>query len=179
MSIEKLSFTADVDQIYKDLGEVLKATEWGAVNQIGLTFRPGAQDPYKDATGSLFRDNKVMVSNEQEFTEINERLPFYTNMILREFAKFQRIKLGRVRFMRLMPKTGLTFHRDTTERYHLVIKTNIHSLLGFRTFKDDMVAGCYHLPKDGHFYKIDTTKFHFAYNAGDEERIHIVIVPRR
>ncbi len=178
MSVEKLTFTADVDQINNDLIEILKVTQWEPQNQIGLTYRSGATDLYKDAVGSLYKDNKV-IAREDDFTEMNERLPFYTNMILREFAKFQKIKLGRVRFMRLMPKTGLTFHADTTERYHLVLKTNISAMLGFRTFKDNMIAGCYHLPKDGHFYKVDTTKQHFAYNAGKEERIHIVIVPRR
>jgi Aspartyl/Asparaginyl beta-hydroxylase len=179
MSIQQLLFNADIDQMNKDLVDILKVTDWGDENQIGLTHRPNAKDLYKDAVGSLYRDQKVMIANEQEFTEINEQLPFYTNMILHNFAKFQRIKLGRVRLMRLLPKRGLSFHRDATERYHLVLKTNIDSFLGFRAFKEDMVAGCYHIPRDGYFYRVDTTKMHFAYNAGAEERIHMVVVPRR
>jgi photosystem II stability/assembly factor-like uncharacterized protein len=92
----------------------------------------------------------------------------------------QNIKLGRVRIMRLMPKRGLTVHRDTSVRYHLVLKTNIDSFFGFRDFlnKDGAVAKCYHMPANGYFYKVDTTKFHFVYNGGKTERIHIVIVPR-
>lgn len=178
MSIEKLSFTADVEQINKDLEEILKVADWGERGQIGLTHRKGAKNLYTDAVGSLYKDGVKMV-DESEFTEINESMPFYTNLILKEFAKFQRIKLGRIRFMRLLPNHGLSIHRDETERYHLVVKTNVNALFGFRTFKEGAVAHCYHMPQDNHFYKVDTTKFHFVYNGGQTERIHIVIVPRR
>jgi hypothetical protein len=178
MSFEKLTFNADVEQINKDLEEILKVTSWSERNQIGLTYRKGATDLYNDAVGSLYSDG-VKITDESKFTEFNESMPFYTNMILKEFAKFQRIKLGRVRIMKLDPKKGLSIHRDETERYHLVLKTNINALFGFRTFKEGVVANCYHIPQDNHFYKVDTTKFHFVYNGGEEERIHIVIVPRR
>jgi hypothetical protein len=39
----------------------------------------------------------------------------------------------------------------------------------------DVSAKCYHIPADGYFYKVDTTKDHFVYNGGWEPRIHLVI----
>jgi len=181
--IEKLNFKADLPAVLADVDRVVELSPWNEDQQIGLTHRPTA-DPtklWKDAVGTLRKSEYVDNSTtEYEYTEINHLIPETLKQLLLDFANSQNIKLGRVRIMRLMPKRGLTVHRDTSVRYHLVLKTNIDSFFGFRDFlnKDGSVAKCYHVPANGYFYKVDTTKFHFVYNGGKTERIHIVIVPR-
>ena len=179
--IEKLDFKIDLPSIAKDVETVINMARWDEDNQIGLTHRPGAKSLWKDAVGSLHNSNYVDHStSESEFTEINYLIPDTLKQMLLGFAKFQGIHLGRVRIMRLPSKRGLTVHRDTTIRYHLVINTNIDSFFGFRDLRqiDGVAAKCYHIPADGHFYKVDTTKIHFVYNGGKTDRTHIVIVPK-
>jgi uncharacterized RmlC-like cupin family protein len=77
--------------------------------------------------------------------------------------------------MRLMPKTGLTVHADFETRYHYVIKTNPNAFFGEKIEENEVAAVCYHMPADGHFYHVDTTRPHFVYNGSFEPRIHLVI----
>ena len=76
--------------------------------------------------------------------------------------------------MLLEPKKGLSIHKDFDFRYHLVLNTNANALFG-ETMQGDVKAVCYHIPADGHVYKVDTTREHFVYNGGWEDRIHLVI----
>lgn len=179
MFIEKLNFTADVLKVRKDLETILTKTSWGFEKQIGLTYRPGATNLWKDSTGSLYdRKNKVELIKENEFTEFNKDTPEYLTSLLDNFAKFQNIEIGRARFMCLEPKKGLTVHSDNSERYHLVVATNENSYIA-NTMKSSQIAAiCYKLPVDGFMYRVDTTKEHFVYNGGDDNRIHLVISPR-
>jgi len=179
--IEKLDFKANMAQVLNDIDTIIKMSPWDDDHQIGLTHRPNAENLWKDAVGSLYTaTGKSNGASEYQFTELNSQVPETLKTLLLNFAQSQGIKLGRVRIMRALPKRGLTVHRDTTVRYHLVLKTNIDSFFGFRDLKqvDGVVAKCYHMPANGHFYKVDTTKFHFIYNGGKTERIHLVIVPR-
>jgi hypothetical protein len=179
--IEKLDFKVDMVSVLTDIDTIVKMSPWDEDHQIGLTHRPEATDLWKDAVGSLYtNDGKSTGVSEHEFSELNAQLPETFRTLLLNFAQSQNIKLGRVRIMRALSKRGLTVHRDTSVRYHLVLKTNIDSFFGFRDLKqtNGVAAHCYHMPADSHFYKVDTTKFHFIYNGGKTERIHLVIVPR-
>jgi hypothetical protein len=179
--IEKLDFKVDLPSVMEDINKILELSPWDDTHQIGLTHRPGATNPWKDAVGSLYAENgKDQLGDERDFTELNSQIPDTLKNLLLDFAQSQTIKLGRVRIMRLLSKRGLTVHRDTSVRYHLVLKTNIDSFFGFRDLKqtNGVAANCYHIPADGYFYKVDTTKIHFVYNGGKTDRIHIVIVPR-
>jgi len=179
MQIEKLAFTGDVEQVKRDLDAVLQMTGWGNYNQISLTHRPGAIDPWTDGLGSLYdKVNKVDIAHEADFTEYNALLPEYTKTLLQYVSKQMNFELGRVRFMKQESKRGLSVHSDTSRRYHLVLQTNPNAFFGFTTARTGITALCYHLPCDGNFYSVDTTKEHFVYNGGWEERIHLVICPR-
>jgi hypothetical protein len=74
-----------------------------------------------------------------------------------------------------MPKSGLSVHPDFEHRYHLSIVTNKYSYFGEHVGETDVSAKCYHIPSDGYFYKVDTTREHFVYNGGWEPRIHLVL----
>jgi hypothetical protein len=177
MFIEKIDLTADLVKIKQDLNFVLSKTEWGVENQIGITHRKNSNNPWKDCTGTLYdRKNKIEIFKESEFTVFNKLVPLYTKELIESLAIKENIKIGRVRYMQLLPKTGLTVHSDQSVRYHLVIDTNNFSY--FAQLLSIGPAGILHkIPEDSYFYKIDTTKQHFVYNGGDTPRIHMVICP--
>jgi hypothetical protein len=174
MFLKRLDVQADLDQIKLDLEYVLTKTQWGLENQIGLTHRPNPVDVWKDATGSLYdRENNIELVSEQAFTELNADFPSYTKTVLSRLG----IELGRVRYMRLAPKTGLSVHADNSVRYHIVLQTNPHAYIA-HTMRGSISAVCYHMPADSYFYEVNTMTEHFVYNGGNTDRIHLVICPR-
>lgn len=179
MFIKKLDLTADVELANQALEQVLTYTEWGIENQIGLSHRKEPKaNIWKDCIGSLYnRETGTDIANESEFTELNINTPEYIKTKLEELSLLENIKIGRVRLMRLLPKAGLTVHSDTSVRYHLVLKTNPTSYIAHTFNGGNVAALCFHIPADGYFYKVDTTKPHFVYNGGHEPRIHLVICP--
>jgi len=76
-------------------------------------------------------------------------------------------RLGRVRILKLSPRTSLSYHRDPEARLHIPIITNPGAL---------MIVGkeSHHMKADGSAYYVDTTQYHTALNGGNEHRIHIV-----
>lgn len=182
--IKKLDFSVDIEKVQQELSATIEQIGWPeqqiindkyySPNQLGLTYRPNAEFPWIDATGSLY-DEKLhkFIAKEEDFTEWNP-IGNYTKQIIEELGVRENKKFGRVRYMQLMPKTGLSIHADLETRYHLVIKTNPGALFGEYT-GEEVAARCYHVPADGHFYHVDTTRKHFVYNGGWEPRIHLVI----
>ena len=182
--ITKLEYTADYPKMCEDLQSVLQIILWPqasangspVANQIGLTHRKTAQDKWLDAAGSLIdRSTGAILARESDFSEINDQLPEYTKLILLKLTKDENFILGRVRYMRLNPKTGLSIHADQEERYHYVLRTTPYALFGEYTGEPELPAKCYHIPADGHFYHVNTRLPHFVYNGGSEPRIHLVI----
>lgn len=182
--IQQLACTANLGQMRVDLNELLAKTPWpkenfdtkSSGNQIGITHRSNATDIILDASGSLYdKEQKRFVAKELDFTEINPNVGQYTKNILATLSDHEKTKFGRIRYMRLMPKTGLSIHADLEMRYHYVIETNTYALFGDASPDNTLSAKCYHIPADGHFYKVDTTREHFVFNGGWEPRIHLVI----
>ena len=179
MFLEKLNINVDVVQVRNALAHIINLTEWSD-NQIGLSHRnPPQKDVWKDCTGSLYdREKGIELVTEFEFTELNKQIPEYLKHILEQLATIENIKLGRVRFMRLQRHQGLSVHKDTSIRYHLALETNQYSYIAQGLDQSGIRAVCHHIPADGYFYKVDTTKEHFVYNGGKTDRIHLVICPR-
>jgi hypothetical protein len=183
MFLKKLSIQSDRRQVLSELGTVLQAREWGESNQIGLRHRPGATDRWGDAIGSLYnrRDN-IKLDAETSFTEWTIEGDWYTRQQIELLQTTLGVQIGRVRFMRLLPKCGLSVHRDDEVRYHLVLKTNPKAYMARasnfvipQNSAEPVVATCYHMPADGHWWRVDTRETHWVYNGGDEERIHLVV----
>ena len=76
-------------------------------------------------------------------------------------------KLGRVRVLLKQPRSTLSWHRDPEPRLHIPIITNPGSIMVI-----DNVAK--HLPADGSVWITNNTKYHNAFNGGEENRIHLV-----
>jgi hypothetical protein len=182
--ITKTNFKCDLSKVKQDLEQLLQVYPWPEMNkekllpgnQIGITYRPDAEDIWLDASGSLYnKELKKFTGQEQDFSLWNPHVPNYTRQILEALAEHESTKFGRIRFMRLMPKSGLSVHPDFEQRYHLVLDTNKYAYFGEHVGNEDLAAKCYHIPADEYFYKVDTTREHFVYNGGWEPRIHLVI----
>lgn len=174
--ITKLTARANPTQVMQDLNAILDGrTTWEPQNQIGLKCRPGAADQWKDATGSLHDPiTGDELATEGDFTGWCQNVPFYTRAALEMLERSEKVVLGRIRFMRAMPKTGLSMHFDLEQRYHLVLETNPSAIFA-ECFRDsDIRCTGYHLPMDGHWYRVDTMREHFVYNGGWTPRIHLV-----
>lgn len=186
MFIEKLSLSVDLNKMLLDLKDIEETIGWPEkmfeyqgrayhANQIGLTYRPGSTHPWFDASGSLYdKELKHFVGKETDFTEWNT-VGDYTRSVIENLSRSLDKKFGRIRYMRLMPKTGLSVHPDFEPRYHLVLKTNPHAYFLDCTPDGEVQAKAYHVPNDGHFYKVDTLRNHSVFNGGWEPRIHLVL----
>ena len=179
MLIEKTTITVDLEQIKRDLEQVLMIQDWPdsvedprfPKNQICLTHREGSSSPWLEGNGSL----KESGLQEKDFCIFNDDIPEYTRSVLENLARQEGVKFGRIRYMKLMPKTGLTVHIDNEYRYHLVLQTNRFAMFGHIYEGAEELGKVYHIPADSTFYKVDTRLGHFVYNGGWEERIHLVI----
>ena len=83
-------------------------------------------------------------------------------------ALTKKYKLGRVRLLWKLPRTTLSWHRDPEPRLHIPIVSNF----GARMCIDTEV---HHMPADGSVWITDNTKYHNAFNGGEEDLslIHI------
>lgn len=181
MFIKRLETTSNIDLMNSSLNEILSITDWGLLNQIGLNYREKTTDTWHDAAGSLYdKQSGDFIDTEYAFDQWN-KLPKYLGDQLRLLVEREKFKIGRVRFMRLLPKTGLSVHRDRESRYHFVLKTNPRAYIAHEVIKKipssdvNMTGVTYHIPANGYWYKVDTTQVHYVYNGGDEERIHLVV----
>lgn len=179
--IIKTDFTVDLNQMIKDMHKVLEFQSWPISilgtdlvgNQISLRHRIYHED-WLDGIGSLKDKDGRQIAEEKDFCIWNKDLPEYTKNTLDLLQEKHQIKFGRVRYMRLSPKTGLSVHYDFEYRYHLALVTNKFAMFGHYYDNAEEVAKCYHVPSDGSFYKVDTRVPHFVYNGSREDRIHLV-----
>ena len=103
--------------------------------------------------------------DESEYTEF---IKDFENTYFKEvYEKLsQKYKLGRVRILLKEPRSTLSWHRDPEPRLHIPIITNPGSIMVI-----EEVAK--HLPADGSVWITNNTKYHNAFNGGEENRIHL------
>ena len=75
-------------------------------------------------------------------------------------------QLGRVRLIKSIPRTSLSWHRDPEPRLHVPIITNI----GAKMVIENEVK---HLPV-GRAWYTNTVHYHSQFNGGEEDRVHLV-----
>lgn len=163
----------------------LNKLNWGLTNQICLNSLPGYESDFHKGAGSLTLDwnnfNTTSINNithiqvsekkeqmfEHEFTVLCDQFKGTIFETLYNVLD-QHYILGRVRLMRLDPKTCLSWHTDDTPRLHYPISTQEGCFL---VIEDEVV----HL-KESKWYMADTTKKHTAFNSSKLSRIHLVAV---
>ena len=146
------------------------------INAICLTQIPG--DPNSITGGNvrgLFwtkpdstyqevqREERIDEEKYSEFVKLFEDT-YFKEMYDAITEKYQ---LGRVRLLWKLPRTTLSWHRDPEPRLHIPIVTNY----GARMCIDEEV---HHMPADGGVWITDNTKYHNAFNGGEEDRVHLV-----
>ena len=109
------------------------------------------------------RDVNVEESKYTQFLEEFENT--YFKEVYSELQKNYR--LGRFRLLLKEPRSTLSWHRDPEPRLHIPIYTNPGCIMVI-----DETAK--HMPADGSVWITNNTKYHNAFNGGEENRVHLV-----
>ena len=168
-----------LQEAYRQIITTRKFDDGGGISHFGaicLTRKPGDPESVKgskargiywtkpDKSGTeVSRDIKI---DESEYSEF---IPDYENTYFKEVFDVisSKYKLGRVRILLKEPRSTLSWHRDPEPRLHIPIITNPGCLMVI-----DNVAK--HMPADGSVWITNNTKYHNAFNGGEENRIHLV-----
>ena len=124
-------------------------------------------DLFKAINDELIRQqNHIELIDEAAYSEF---IDDYKNTYFKEVFDVlsSKYKLGRVRVLLKEPRSTLSWHRDPEPRLHIPIITNPGSIMVI-----DNIAK--HLPADGSVWITNNTKYHNAFNGGEEDRIHLV-----
>jgi hypothetical protein len=171
----------DISKLRTDLEKVLKKKKFNSLGiknfgAIPLNEIPGDKESTEghnvrgtywtlpDETGKeVVRDIPI---DESKYTQLvsdfhNTYFEKVYNILKKKF------KLGRVRILLKEPRSTLSWHRDPEPRLHIPIITNPGCLMVI-----DNVAK--HMPADGSVWVTNNTKYHNAFNGGEENRIHLV-----
>ena len=168
-----------LQESYFQIIQTKKFDDGGGISHFGaicLTRKPGDPESVKGhkARGlywtkpnksgeEVSRDVQI---NEEEYSEF---IPDFENTYFKEVfdTLSSKYKLGRVRILLKEPRSTLSWHRDPEPRLHIPIITNPGCLMVI-----DNVAK--HMPADGSVWITNNTKYHNAFNGGEENRIHLV-----
>ena len=143
--------------------------------QISLVHRESVsgEERYFDGTKALWQNGKKE-AYEDEFNTFNKDLKgSYLEEIHSKVMSFSGGRLRRYRLMWLNSKNCYLFHQDKFEpdRFHLALDTNENCLLLYKKMHD---VTAYHIPRDGHLYKVNAGVSHTALNAGESSRLHLL-----
>ena len=168
-----------LQEAYRQIITTRKFDDGGGISHFGaicLTRKPGDPESIKGSKArgiywtkpgksgaEVSRDIKI---DESEYSEF---IPDYENTYFKEVFDVisSKYKLGRVRILLKEPRSTLSWHRDPEPRLHIPIITNPGCLMVI-----DNVAK--HMPADGSVWITNNTKYHNAFNGGEENRIHLV-----
>ncbi len=179
---QKQDVKFDIIKLKKACDEVLKIkgfdTSLGIPHFAGIPLNqiPGDPDSVKgnnvrgiywtkpDSTGvEVQRESKI---DEHKYTEfVDDFKDTYFKEVYDQLTK--KYKLGRMRLLLKEPRSTLSWHRDPEPRLHIPIYTNPGAIMVV-----DNVAK--HMPADGSVWITNNTKYHNAFNGGEENRVHIV-----
>ncbi len=179
---QKQDVKFDIIKLKQACNDVLKIkgfdTSLGIPHFAGIPLNqiPGDPDSVKgnnvrgiywtkpDSTGvEVQRENKI---DEHKYTEfVDDFKNTYFKEVYNQLTK--KYKLGRMRLLLKEPRSTLSWHRDPEPRLHIPIYTNPGAIMVV-----DNVAK--HMPADGSVWITNNTKYHNAFNGGEENRVHLV-----
>ena len=179
---QKQDVKFDIIKLKQACDEVLKIkgfdTSLGIPHFAGIPLNqiPGDPDSVKgnnvrgiywtkpDSTGvEVQRESKI---DEHKYTEfVDDFKNTYFKEVYDQLTK--KYKLGRMRLLLKEPRSTLSWHRDPEPRLHIPIYTNPGAIMVV-----DNVAK--HMPADGSVWSPNNTKYHNAFNGGEENRVHLV-----
>ncbi len=179
---QKQDIKFDISELRKACDEVLKIkgfdTSLGIPHFAGISLNRIPGDPNSitgnnirgvfwtrpDSTGKeVMRDSKIDESKYTEF--VGDYADTYFKEVYDQLSN--KFKLGRVRLLLKEPRSTLSWHRDPEPRLHIPIYTNPGAIMVI-----DSIAK--HMPADGSVWVTNNTKYHNAFNGGEENRVHLV-----
>ena len=179
---QKQSLKFDIlklQEAYTQIIQTKKFDDGGGISHFGaicLTRKPGDPDSVKGNKARGIYWTKPDKSGKEVSRDVNideadysEFIPDYENTYFKEVfdTLSSKYKLGRVRILLKEPRSTLSWHRDPEPRLHIPIITNPGCLMVI-----DNVAK--HMPADGSVWITNNTKYHNAFNGGEENRVHLV-----
>ena len=179
---QKQDVKFNISKLQKAYKEILKIKDFngpeGVSNfgAISLTQIPGDPESIKGnkARGVFWTKpnaSGIEVTRDEKIDEgaYSEFIDDYKNTYFKEVYDIlsSKYKLGRVRILLKEPRSTLSWHRDPEPRLHIPIITNPGAIMVV-----DNIAK--HLPADGSVWITNNTKYHNAFNGGEEDRIHLV-----
>ena len=182
IDFQKQDVKFDIIKLKQACDEVLKIkgfdTSLGIPHFAGIPLNqiPGDPDSVKgnnvrgiywtkpDSTGvEVQRESKI---DEHKYTEfVDDFKNTYFKEVYDQLTK--KYKLGRMRLLLKEQRSTLSWHRDPEPRLHIPIYTNPGAIMVV-----DNVAK--HMPADGSVWITNNTKYHNAFNGGEENRVHLV-----
>ena len=168
-----------LQESYRQIIKTKKFDDGGGISHCGaicLTRKPGDPDSVKGSKARGIYWTKPGKSGAEVSRDINinesdysEFIPDYENTYFKEVFDVlsSKYKLGRIRILLKEPRSTLSWHRDPEPRLHIPIITNPGCLMVI-----DNVAK--HMPADGSVWITNNTKYHNAFNGGEENRVHLV-----
>ena len=168
-----------LQEAYRQIITTRKFDDGGGISHFGaicLTRKPGDPESVKGSKARGIYWTKPDKSGAEvsiyiniDESEYSEFIPDYENTYFKEVFDVisSKYKLGRVRILLKEPRSTLSWHRDPEPRLHIPIITNPGCLMVF-----DNVAK--HMPADGSVWITNNTKYHNAFNGGEENRVHLV-----
>ncbi len=168
-----------LQEAYKQIVQTKKFDDGGGISHFGaisLTRIPGDPDSVKGSKARGLYWTKPDKSGKEVSRDVgidesnySELIPDYENTYFKEvFDQISsKFKIGRVRILLKEPRSTLSWHRDPEPRLHIPIITNPGCLMVI-----DNVAK--HMPADGSVWITNNTKYHNAFNGGEENRVHLV-----
>ena len=168
-----------LQEAYRQIIKTKKFDDGGGISHFGaicLTRKLGDPESIKGSNARGIYWTKPDKSGTEVSRDVNideskysEFVPDYENTYFKEVYDVisSRFKLGRVRILLKEPRSTLSWHRDPEPRLHIPIITNPGCLMVI-----DNVAK--HMPADGSVWITNNTKYHNAFNGGEENRVHLV-----
>ena len=171
-SITATTLKFDSQKLIATIPDVKLIPEFADHLQLSVTHSSQASTWF-DSVGSLFDyTTKQFTRKTSDYTTLNQHFAgTYMEQVIAqvtEQAQQDGVKIGRIRFMYLLPKTCYTLHIDLEEfRYHIPLVSNKRCFF----VNNDVVE---RMCSMGQLYRFRTKELHTAVNASTETRIHLV-----
>ena len=179
---QKQSIKFDIVKLQEAYNQIVKTKKFddgGGISHFGaicLTRKPGDPDSIKGHKARGLYWTKPDKSGKEVVRDVSidefaysEFIPDYENTYFKEVFDIlsSKYKLGRVRILLKEPRSTLSWHRDPEPRLHIPIITNPGCLMVIENVAK-------HMPADGSVWITNNTKYHNAFNGGEENRVHLV-----
>lgn len=169
--------------IYENLLDFIEPAVMSALDvsgQVCINTVSGHENNFMLGAGSLFKNTNSTIDtydmhskerfHERDFTVVCDQ---FKDTVFEEIFEMlsKNYLLGRLKIFKSRPMTCLSWHTDFIPRIHYPIKTQEGCFMVI----DDEIK---HLEQDK-WYMTNTEKYHTAFNASRENRIHLVGVIRK